>query len=174
MFKLKKEQNEHSKKRRHLLWLLLLILLILGAYFSWYKLMHPAPQITSGLPQVSTEKMTDEQLKKYADAQVDQSNVTIQVYPKVEINSTSKTAKMFAQNLPINKNGQTITLKDKKTKEILFESNLLKPGFQVSSATITKHLPKGTHQGIITVTFYDLKEKKQIGQTNVTVTIIVI
>ena len=166
-----KEQDPKKKKRRLLLLLLLLLLLAVGGGL-WYKLSQPTP-VVSGLPSEVTEKMTDDELKKYADMKVDSSNVTIQVYPKVDIESDGVTGTMFAQNLPTNETGQTITLKDEATGDILYESGLLKPGYQVSKITLNKALSSGTHKGLVTVTFYDLKEERLVGQTNVAVTITV-
>jgi hypothetical protein len=166
--KLTEEQKKKRRLRRILLLVLLLFLVIGGGL--WWKSSLKRPQIASGLPEAAMEKMTDTELKKYADMKVDQSNVTIQVFPEVEVESDGRTGTLFAQNLPTNETGQTITLTD-DAGEVLFKSGLLKPGYQVSKVQLDKELSEGTHKGLVTVTFYDLKEEKQVGETNVEVSI---
>lgn len=151
----------------YLLSLLALLALVGGIW--WYN--SRPTNVASGLPSVATEKMSPVELKKYAEKEVDKSNVTVQVYPRISVQEDGQTAKMYVQNVPSNETGQVAVLKDKETGEVLYSSDLLKPGYQVSDIQLNKKLSKGKHQGIVTLTFYDLKEEKQVGKTNVAVTI---
>lgn len=158
-----------NRKKFLLLLLSLLALLALAGGLWWY---NSRPNVVaSGLPAATTEKMSPVDLKKYAQKAVDQSNVTVQVYPHVYIKEDGQIGKMYVQNVPVNKTGQVATLKDKTTGEVLYTSELLKPGYQVSQVTLKKKLSKGDHPGTVTLTFYDLKEEKQVGKVNVAVTI---
>lgn len=161
-----------SKKKLIVFVLTILALLALALGFWWYS-QNRHPTVSSGLPKVGTEKMTDAQLKQYADKKVDGSNVTLQVYPKVNVENDGRTAYLWVQNVPVNTTGQTVTLKNKTTGDVLYTSDLLEPGYQTSQVSLDKKLSKGTHSGLVTLTFYDLKEQKQVGQTDVEVTITV-
>ena len=156
-------------KSRKKTWFSLLSMIVLAALLSglWLFVQQNSPQVTSGLPRMATEKMTDVELKKYANKKVDESNVTINAYSKIKIENDGRTGKMWVQNLPVNKTGQVVTLKDRKTGEILFTSDLLRPGYQVTSIILNKKLSEGTHKGLITLSFYDLKEEKLVGQTDI-------
>lgn len=158
---------------RWVLWIAsaLLLLALLGGYL-WLN-SRPPTTLVAGLPASATEKMTDQQLKEYAAKKVDSSNVTLQVYHKVSVEEDGKTAKLFVQNVPTNETGQLVTLKDKESGEVLYRSDLLKPGYQTSDILLDKKLSKGEHEGLVTLTFYDLKEEKQVGQTDVEVTLTV-
>lgn len=160
-----------SKKLLALLLSLIALIVLLGG--MWWFNKNTSNTTASGLPISATEKMSSAEIKKYAENVVDKSNVTLQVYPKVKIQSDGKTGKMFIQNVPSNETGQVATLKEKDTGEVLYTSDLLEPKYQVSDIKLKKKLSKGTHKGIVTITFYDLKEKKQIGRSNVQVTITV-
>lgn len=158
-----------DKKKQLLLGLLLLLLVAIAVGTGWYY--NRSPTVVSGIPSATTEKMSEASLKKYAEKQVDKSNVTIQVFPNISIDSDGKSGNMYIQNIPTNKTAQVATLKDKKTGEILYTSELLKPGYQVSKIFLNKQLSKGHHEGIVTLTFYDLKKEKQVGRVNVSVNI---
>lgn len=149
--------------------LALLAFLALAGSLWWYN--SRPNKIVSGLPEATTEKMSPKELKKYAQNKVEQSNVNVQVYPHVYVHGNNGLGEMYVQNLPINKTGQVATLIEKESGEILYTSKLLNPGYQISNITLNKSLSKGDHQGIIILTFYDLKEEKQVGKANVVVTI---
>ncbi len=159
-----------NKKKQVLLALVTFLLVTLAVGVGWYY-NNRSPTVVAGIPSATTEKMSEVALKKYAEKQVDKSNVTIQVFPNISINSDGKSGKMYIQNIPTNKTAQVATLKDKKTGEILYTSELLKPGYQVSKILLNKQLSKGQYEGIVTLTFYDLKKEKQVGRANVSVNI---
>ncbi|MDR2976070.1 MAG: hypothetical protein LBV19_01990 [Streptococcaceae bacterium] len=170
-----KVQAEPKRRKRKKLFLLLgLLVLLIVACSIWLVLTYNSgKKIVSGLPETkATQKMTAGQLKKYADKVVDQNNVTIQVYPNVTIDSDGVTGKMWIQNPPVNATGQEASLMTEKG-ELLYDSGLIEPGYQVSDVKLTKKLAKGKHSGVIAVNFYDLKNKKQVGQTKVDVSITV-
>jgi hypothetical protein len=171
----KRRQNESKRKKRRKLFLLLsLLALLVTGLGIWLALTNNSgKKIVSGLPDTkATQKMTAGQLKKYADKVVDQNNVTIQVYPSVTIDSDGVTGKMWVQNPPVNATGQSATLTS-KDGDLLYDSGLIEPGYQVSDVKLAKKLSKGKHEGTISLSFYDLKNKKQVGQTKVDVSITV-
>lgn len=153
------------------LWILMSVIafVMIISGFIWYK--NIPTKVSSGLPIATNEKMSGSELKKYAEKKVDQSNVTLQVYPYINIQKDGKTGTMFVQNLPINKTGQVAILKDKSTGDVIYTSGLLKPGYQVSKIKLNKKLSKGDHNGLITLKFYDLKKEINVGKTNVAVEI---
>ncbi|MDR2977390.1 MAG: hypothetical protein LBV19_08920 [Streptococcaceae bacterium] len=170
----KAKHDSGKKKKKRLLWLLSVLLLLATGIGIWLALtQHHEAKIVSGLPDVkATQKMTEGELKKYADKVVDQNNVTIQVYPKIAVESDGITGRMWVQNPPVNATGQEALLKE-KNGELLFASGLIKPGYQVSNIKMTKKLSKGKHPGVIALNFYDLDSKKLVGQTKVDVSITV-
>ncbi|MDY4307054.1 hypothetical protein SNF32_05765 [Enterococcus mundtii] len=109
--------------------------------------------------------------EKYANQAVDDSNVTINVYPEVSVNADGKTGNIWIQNLPTNRYGQQAILSMKDSKETLYETGLLEPGYEVTELTLAKELTTGTHPGVVELEFYDLENKKLMGKTTVDVTI---
>ncbi|GAB2025615.1 hypothetical protein OfM1_16870 [Lactovum odontotermitis] len=170
----KKEATNDKKKRQKRLFVLISALVFLLACLGlWFAFHHSETRIVAGLPDIKkTQKMTEGQLKKYADKVVDQNNVTIQVYPKISISSDGVTGKMWVQNPPVNSTGQEASLMT-EDGELLYDSGLIQPGYQVSTIKLTRKLTKGSYPGVIAVNFYDLKSKKQVGQTKVDVSITV-
>ncbi|GAB2028061.1 hypothetical protein [Lactovum odontotermitis] len=169
----KRKNTARQKKRKRWLVLLSVLVLLIGCLGLWFAFHHSEKRIVAGLPDIKkTQKMTEGQLKQYADKVVDDSNVTIQVYPKISIGSDGVTGKMWVQNPPVNTTGQSASLTS-EDGELLFDSGLIEPGYQVSDIKLAKKLTKGNHSGVITLNFYDLKSKKQVGQTKVDVSITV-
>jgi hypothetical protein len=156
------EPDKKRKKRRAMILLLLLLLFVSAGSWFVYNKLQSGTKIMSCLPDTkTTQKMTGGELKKYADKIVDKDNVTIHVYPKVSISSDGVSGKMWVQNPPVNATGQEASLISDKG-ETLFDSGLIEPGYQISSIKLNKKLPKGNHRGVISLSFYDLKEKKQV------------
>lgn len=116
--------------------------------------------------------MSPEQLKKYAQKTVDDSKVTINVYPEIYIESNGINGSLWIQNLPTNTTGQQAILKDSEGT-VIFKSGLLEPGYEVREVKLTKKQSQGTHKGSVEIEFYDLKTKKKMSQTSVDVTITV-
>ncbi|MGM0293523.1 MULTISPECIES: hypothetical protein [Enterococcus] len=165
------EKNEQQKKKR-LLALLLLLLTIVAIGWYWYVNNQPTQILSDDFPEIKhAEKMTGDQLKKYANQAVDDSNVTINVYPEVSVNADGKTGNIWIQNLPTNRYGQQAILSMKDSKETLYETGLLEPGYEVTELTLAKELTTGTHPGVVELEFYDLENKKLMGKTTVDVTI---
>lgn len=167
--------NDKKKRQKRLFVLISAFVLLFACLGLWFGVIHhgSGTKIVAGLPDVkATQKMTEGQLKKYADKVVDQNNVTIQVYPKILISSDGVTGKMWVQNPPVNSTGQEASLMS-ENGEVLFDSGLIQPGYQISTIKLTHKLTKGNHSGVIALNFYDLKSKKQVGQTKVDVSITV-
>ncbi|MBO0460820.1 MULTISPECIES: hypothetical protein [unclassified Enterococcus] len=165
------EKNEQKKKKR-LLVLVLLLLALVAIGWYWYTNNQPTQILSDGFPEIkNAEKMTGEQLKKYANQAVDESNVTINVYPEVNINADGKTGNIWIQNLPTNRYGQQAILSVKDSQEKLYETGLLEPGYEVTELTLTKNLSSGEYPGVVELEFYDLDNKKLMGKTTVDVMI---
>lgn len=150
---------------------ILALLALLGG--MWWFSSQPHVAVSSGLPDAVTEKISDNEMKKYANEKVNASNVTLHVYPEVTIKSDGITGTLFVQNLPVNKTGQTVTLQNAANGEVLFTSNLIKPGYQISQVKLNEKMDKGVYKGLVQVSFYDLEAQKQVGRTDVQVSIMV-
>ena len=165
--------NNKNKIRKTLDKLLLLLLLLtIGGGVYWYLSIKPTPIVSGIFPSAkAAQKMTPDEMKDYAQKEVDKSNVTINVHPKVSVQENGTSATMWVQNIPINTTGQQAILQDKETGEVLAESGLIEPGEEVREIELTKKLTSGTHNGVILIEFYDLEKKEQIGDTSVNVQI---
>lgn len=166
--KSKKQENTTRKKKILLLLLLLLLLGVAGGFWSYY---NKDTQVVSGLPaEIGTKKMSDKDLKTYANKKVNASQVTLEVYPEISIASDGLEGHLWVHNIPTNRVGQQATLFDENKKEIA-QTGLIKPGYQVDTVKLNKKLSAGSHKGTVQLTFYDLKKKKDVGKTSVDVLI---
>ncbi|MCL2113352.1 MAG: hypothetical protein FWH31_05310 [Streptococcaceae bacterium] len=161
-----------NKRRKKLIFILVLLLLLVGlGFLGFNRLNKPTPILSGAFPDVSVaQKMSPEQLRKYEKEVIDASQVTINVYPKVKISSDGKTGEMWVQNLPTNVTGQEAILKDESGK-ILYQSGMIKPENEIRTVELAQKLSEGEHKGEIEIHFYDLKSKKEVGQTVVDVVI---
>jgi hypothetical protein len=163
-----KKTSFFAKKKKILL-LLLLMLIALGA--GYYHVNQKTPQLMSGLPSdKGTKKMSDQEIKSYANKKVSASQVALEVYPEVGLEGTK--GKLYIHNAPSNKIGQQAILYDEKDQKI-GQTGLIKPGYEVDEITTSSQLSKGNHKGRIQLIFYDLAEEKEVGKTSVAVSIAV-
>lgn len=165
--------ERRKKKRKILIWILSLLLLFTVAGGIWYYYnSKPTSIVSSVFPDPkSAQKMTDKELKDFANKAVDKSNVTLKVYPVVSVKSDGVTGNMWVKNVPVNEAGQQAVLKDVTTGKELFKSGMIKPGYEITDAKLSEKLSSGKHKGSVTMEFYDLKTKKLLGKTSVNVTI---
>lgn len=162
------EVTVKNRKKLFLLLSLIGLLILLGGVLLY----NSGPKgLVSELPDATTEKMTTPELKKYLNQKFKDNSVSVQVYPKVYIQSDGKTGKMYVQNIPTNKYGQVASLQDKTTGETLCSTKLIKPGYQVSKINLRKKLSKGDHEGLVILNMYDLKDRKKVSTVNINVTI---
>lgn len=159
----KKREGEKLRRKKKILLVVLVLFLSLVGCVCYY--FYSSPQRTvSGLPaEYGTKKMTDKDLKKYVDKKVNATQVTMEVYPEVVIKSDGVDANLWIHNVPVNKVGQQATLLD-ENNNVLAETGLIKPGYQVDTIKLTRKLTKGRHKGTIKMVFYDLVKKEKIGQ----------
>ncbi|WP_285121700.1 MULTISPECIES: hypothetical protein [Lactococcus] len=112
----------------------LMFLVIFGSL--WLFLLQKRDPISSGVSGVATEKMTLQELEKYANEKSKTSSVTLNVYSHVTVKEDGLTGVMYVlmyvQNLSMNKTGQIARLIDEATGKVLFTSNLIKPGQKIS------------------------------------------
>ena len=145
---------------------LILLALVIGTFL--YGIYHPSTNRTvSGLPsEYGTKKMSDKAMKKYVNKKVNASQVTMEVYPEVNIKPDGVNGNLWIHNVPINKVGQQATLLDEKGI-VLAETGLIKPGYQVDTIRLSRKLSKGVLKGVIIVSFYDLEKKEKVGQESI-------
>lgn len=164
-------KKPEEKKKKKLILLIFLVLLIAGGFGAW-GYYHKAPdQIVSGFPSTEgTKKMSDKDMKTYANKKVNASQVTLNVYPQISVDSDGIHGNMWVHNVPTNKIGQQVTLYDENNKEIS-KTGLIKPGYQVDTIKLKQRLSKGKHKGRMRITFYDLEKEKVVGKTSIDVSI---
>lgn len=155
-----------SKKKKIALLLLLLCLMLVAGY---HFLNQKTPQITGGLPSTQgTKKMSDKDVKAYANKKVSASQVSLEVYPEVTISGTK--GSLYIHNVPTNKVGQQAFLYD-ENNQMIAQTGLIKPGYEVDTITTSSQLATGNHKGRIQLIFYDLSKEEQVGKTSVAVSI---
>jgi hypothetical protein len=165
--------RKRKKKKRYYMILMLVLLVGLGGFGVWKYIEneHKHMQVVSGLPSdLGTKKLSDKEIKKYADKKVNASQVTMEVYPEIIIGSDGKSGNLWIHNAPTNKLGQQATLFDEDSKE-LSKTGLMKPGYQVDTVKLDRALSKGKHKGTVQLTFYNLEQQKEVGRTSVDVEI---
>jgi hypothetical protein len=166
-------REKKKNRRKFLIWLLSLLLIVTLAGGIWYYFHSKPVAIVSGVfPDAqNAQKMTDKEMKNFANKAVDKSKVTLKVYPEVNIKSDSINGHMWVKNVPVNEAGQQAILKDATTGKELFKSGLIKPGYEIVNAKLNEKLSPGKHKGSVIIEFYDLKSKKLLGKTSVSVVI---
>ena len=161
------EENTFFSKNKKIILLLILLLIFLSAVFMFVNL--KTAQVMSGLPSSEgTKKMSDEDIKAYANKKVSASQVSLEVYPWVTLKGSK--ASLYIHNVPSNKVGQQAILYDEKDQKI-GQTGLIKPGYEVDTITTSSQLAEGKHKGRIQIVFYDLSTEKQVGKTSVAVSI---
>lgn len=171
-----KHQQEEEKTRKKLLLLLLLLLLVLGAFVGWWFLRdtEPAGLVIGGFPGFADASDIDpETLRNLAEDHLDATTTMITIFPDVLVESDGQTGLLWLQNSPNNEFGQHGILRLAETDEIIFESGVILPGYQINQITLARPLTSGTHSAIMELEFYDLDTQAHLGNTTVDVRIIV-
>lgn len=124
-----------------------------------------APEIIAGefLPDMKDATKS----KAQAQAAVDKSKFTLTVYPEAKLTTKdNQTAGyLFIRNDASNAYPINVKVTLDETKELLYESGGIEPGYEISSVTLAKTLKAGTYKATATVDVFDAKTKKKRGVT---------
>lgn len=168
-------QEEKVRKKKLLLLLLLLLLIGLLAIVSWrINQVEPAPFAVGGFPGLAdAEGIGEEQLQELAERHIDEMSTMIMIFPEISIETDGITALLWVQNVPTNDFGQNVILRLDGSDDLIYESGVILPGYQINQVELTQAIPSGEHSGIVTLEFYDLEEETLLGTTTVDVRLIV-
>lgn len=161
-------RNDQKNKKKKYLIICILLLLFIGILIG-FKMCgsqeKKAPEIIAGDFLPDTKDARKSKLK--AQKAVDESTFTLTVYPEAKLTTANNQTSgyLFVRNdgsnaYPIN---MKVTLDE--TKELLYESGGIKPGYEISEVTLKKALKAGSYQATATVDVYDAKTKKKRGVT---------
>lgn len=158
--------KENKKKTRRLLILLLLLLVALGSFFSFY-FFRETPKVISGLPDVeqNLEKMTDEEMLKFMQTEVDKDNFNINLKHEITVSKETNVAQIAVKNKPTNAYSIQVAYLLKEGNEQVYKSGLIPANRQLMEAKLAKDLSKGSHEVTIVYTIYD--DEKEINQSTI-------
>lgn len=173
-------KEEEKKKKKRLIWLiLLLLLLIVGGYFT-YKVFFDKPTQTAAvvagdfLPEgKDASKITEAELKKYAQEAVDKSNFNMRIVSEAHFNKDTMTGSLAMQNPPQNSQPVNVVVTLDNDKSKVYESGAIQPGEEIKEATLTKKLNPGSYPATATFNIYNPDTKKKQGQVQALLTLIV-
>ncbi|MBS9338010.1 hypothetical protein [Fructobacillus parabroussonetiae] len=170
---------EKKKKRRVIIWLILLFLLLFscGAGYLFNKVYSPTTtkKIVSGdfLPGYKdAQKLTDEEIAKYAQKKVDASKFQMIINPDIIVNKSSQSSDINIKNPSSNSYpiAVTITLDN---GEVVYRSGRMDAGYEVRNPKLDKNLKIGHYKGVATFKIYDVKTSKEKGKVSTAITIVV-
>lgn len=172
------QNQEEHKKRKWLLLLLLLLLLAIGGYFT-YKIFFEKTEVASVvagdfLPDgKDASKMTEEEVTKYAQEAVDQSNFNLRIVSEANFNKDTMKGNIAIQNPPQNTQpiNVIVTLDNDKSK--IYETGAIQPGEQIKEGTLSQKLNPGSYPATATFSIYNKDTKKKEGELRSLLTLIV-
>ena len=161
-------RDNQKKKRKKYLGICFILLLLLGILVS-IKMCgsqaKKAPEIIAGdfLPDIKDARKS----KLKAQKAVDDSTFTLTVYPDAKLTTSNNQTSgyLFVRNDGSNAYPINVKVTLDETKELLYESGGIEPGYEISNVTLSKVLESGTYQATATVDIYDSKTKQKRGTT---------
>lgn len=161
-----------SQKRKLLV--CLVILLTIFGILGYQKFSNRPKELVAGslLPSVTdAKKISPKELKKLADKKVDETKFTLTIYPDAYFDSGDSEGKLYIKNEPHNYYPIAVQLLEDDSKELLYDSGAIHPGYGIENVTLNKKLPKGTHKATAKVSIFDPETKQYQGQTEAAVNI---
>lgn len=165
--------NDKKKRKR---WLLLLLVLLIGGAYVYIKSTRVIPEIVAGefLPEeTDATKMSEKERERLAQSKVDASQFTLSIYPEAHFKDGLSEGSIYIKNEPVNAYPISVVITDDATKEIIYESGAIQPGYEIKSAKLAKNLAAGTYQTTATVSIYDSETKEKKGVTQAAITVAV-
>lgn len=168
-------EEKKSTKKKWLLLLLLLLLLAIGGYFVYQKYFNSTEPVTviSGdfLPDgKNAAKISDKDLKKFAQVAVDSSNFNMVIASKSDIDASTMSGSLLIQNPPQNAYPINVEIRLDDGGDIIYSSGAIQPGEEIKQVTLEKQLPKGSYKSTATFNLYNATTKEKQGQVSAGVT----
>lgn len=169
-------EEDKKKKRKKWLWLLLLLLCLAIGGGTWYYFAHKNDGlvVTAGLVPDSKDAkdITEKELKKLAQTKADSSQYTVNVLSEITVNENGE-GNLGIKNLPVNVYPINVKYYTKSDNKLIYESGIIYPGKEVTTAKLTKALPKGTYPVSAMFDIYDQSGKTIQGSTEANVNLTV-
>ncbi|MBO0480987.1 hypothetical protein [Candidatus Enterococcus courvalinii] len=164
------ESQEEKKKKKKLIILLLLLLLILGSGVTAFILrdkFFSEPKVVSGLPELESdlEVMTDEQMLKFMQSEIDKDKVNINLKHEIAVSKETNVAQFEIKNKPTNAYNIQVQYLLKKGNKQIYKSGLIPPNRQLMEAKLEKELLEGSYDISIVYTVFD--NEKEINQATI-------
>lgn len=173
-------QESQTKRRKKWGLIFLLLLLLAGVGYSLYHVFGQKPKenvtVISGdfLPGgKDAKKMSDKELKKFAQKKVDNSQFNMMIGSKAIISSQSQQGTLNIKNPQTNTYPVNVVITDDQTGDVIYTSGAVEPGEEVSHIALEKPLTKGTHPATARFSLYDSKTKTKKGEVAAGVSFIV-
>ena len=178
----KEQQKQQEQTKKHKKWVLLLLLLLLlaGVGYSLYHVFGQKPKenvtVISGdfLPEgKDAKKMSDKELKKFAQKKADDSQFNMMIGSKAMISNQSQQGTLHIKNPQTNTYPVNVVITDDQTGDVIYTSGAIEPGEEVSHIALEKTLTKGTHPATVRFSLYDEKTRAKKGEVTAGVSFIV-
>lgn len=152
----------------------LIILLTIFGIAGYRKFTNQPKELIAGslLPDVTdAKKLSEKELKQLADKKVDETKFTLTIYPEAYFDSGDSEGKLYIKNEPNNYYPIAVQLFEDDSKELLYDSGAIHPGYEIETISLNKTLAKGTHKATAKVSIFNPKTKQYQGQTEAAVNI---
>ncbi|MGF2144642.1 hypothetical protein ACQUEF_04710 [Vagococcus fluvialis] len=166
--KMKKVRKNQKKDKKNIIIIALLLLLMVSGL--GYKVLNSSKNQTviggNFLPEgKDAKKMSQEELEKAAQKEIDMSKFTLNIYPEATFPDSKSEGKLYIKNEATNAYPISVEIIDDETGDTLYESGAINPGYEITNGTLEKELEKGAYTCTAKVSIYDPKTKEYKGQT---------
>lgn len=165
---------EKEKKKSKLLWIIMFLLLVLigigaGVYYQMTK-DHNLSRLTRdelALGGMLPGK-TDQEIADILNSKVTEGMVDIGIAASPIFEHGGKKGRIAIENIEANRYSFQIDLRLNDTREIIYRSGLIDPGFHIEYIELNKTLPAGTYPATAHFVTYSLDETEdRISEINV-------
>lgn len=144
--------------------------------FLFYNHNNDSPPLiaSSYLPeQTSAKKISEEEIKQIAEKEINESQFTLNIYPKAIFESGDSTGNIYIRNVAENIYPISVNIVEDSTGDLLYESGAIEPGYEITTGVLNKNLSKGEYICTAEVSIFDPTTKEYRGQTAAEMEIIV-
>lgn len=167
-------EKEEKKKKKWLLLLLLLLTLVAGGTYYYFSTKQAPIQVVSGdyLPDVKdARQMSDKELKAAEQKVVDASKFNMVIKSQASFESGDSEGSLYIQNPVVNGYPINVVIRLDETKEEVYTSGAMSPGFEISGAKLDKVLAAGDYPATATFNIYDPETNQKRGQVQAGLTL---
>jgi hypothetical protein len=125
--------------------------------WNFFAQSEPGGVVVGNFPELAdVDELTPDEIIALLEGELEAGMTRMMVFPEIHIGEDGQTGQIWVQNDPVNRNGQQVIVRT-LDGEVLFESGLILPGYQLNRITLSEPLTSGDHSVIIAIELYDLE-----------------